>query len=255
MQIHQIKGYIQTILLVEYHDKLMLLDGGCRCDVAVVETFITQTLKRSMQDLTLVLISHMHPDHAGGARLYQQKFNCNIASVDSREQWYGGLSGRLAHWIDLLLALYVARRRGKKIKNIYYNPNLKPDIILSDNMAIPGFEDWHVYATPGHTDRDISFLHRPTQQMYTGDLILRLRNKFASPFPIYDPAAYKRSLNKIIELNVSHILMAHDGPAEISSAEIETLIANSTPKPLTVAHVAKHRLRRLVSLGKQRPSS
>jgi len=251
MHIHQINGYIQTILLVEYHDKLMLLDAGCRCDVAVVKAYITDTLQRSMQDLSLVLISHMHPDHAGGAQIYQRKYGCKIASVDSTVQWYGGFSGRIAHWIDLLLSLYVARRRGKKIKNIYYNPNLKPDIILTNNVAIPGFEDWHVYATPGHTDRDLSFLHRPTQQMYTGDLILRLRSKFASPFPIYDPVAYKRSLNMIIDLNISHILMAHDGPAQISVDEIKTMIANSPPRPLTVAHVAKHRLKRLLSLRKQ----
>lgn len=252
MQIHEIKGYIQTMLLVEYSDKLLLLDGGCRCDVDIVETYITQTLKRPMQDLKLVLISHMHPDHAGGAHLFQRRYACKVASVDSRQQWYGGISGRIAHWIDIALALYVARKKGKKIKNIYYNPNLKPDVILNDDTAIPGFNDWHVYSTPGHTDRDISFLHKPTQRMYTGDLILRLRNKFASPFPIYEPEQYKQSLNLLLQLKINNILMAHDGAAEISDQEIQLLIDNTRVRPLTVAHVTKHRLKKLFLLRKQK---
>lgn len=246
MQIHEIEGYIQTILLIEYPDKLLLLDGGCRCDVDVVEQYITKTLSRDMDDLTLVLISHMHPDHAGGAALYQKKYQCKIASVDSDKQWYGGFAGRIAHWIDIFLALYVARRKGKKVKNIYYNPNLKPDIILTDLMLVPGFEEWQVHETPGHTDRDLSFLHRPSHQMYTGDLILRLRKRFVSPFPIYQPQQYKASLKKLITLDVNRILMAHDGAADISHAEIETLISSSTDKPVTVAKTAKYKLRKLI---------
>lgn len=245
MQIHEIEGYIQTILLVEYPDKLLLLDGGCRCDVDIVERYITDTLKRNMQDLRLVLISHMHPDHAGGAALYQKRYNCKVASVDSTSQWYGGFAGRLAHWIDILLALYVARRKGKKAKNIYYNPNLKPDIILTDLVQVPGFEDWQVHETPGHTDRDLSFLHQPSHQMYTGDLILRLRNRFVSPFPIYQPQQYKASLNKLITLNVERILMAHDGAADITQADVALLIKRSTDRPVTVAKTAKYKLRKL----------
>jgi glyoxylase-like metal-dependent hydrolase (beta-lactamase superfamily II) len=244
MQIHQIEGYIQTIFLVEYEDKLMLLDGGCRCDVSVVEQFITQQLRRSMGDLKLVLVSHMHPDHAGGAHLFRQRFGCRIASTDSRQQWYRGFAGRIGHLVDLILTLYVAYRKGKAIHNVYYHPHLQPDIILQNGQSVPDFDDWLVYATPGHTDRDLSFLHQPSRQMYVGDMILKLKNKFTSPFPIYHPDEYKQSLNKLLQLNISKILMAHDGFTDISADEIEQLITKSTKRPLTVSVVAKYKIKK-----------
>jgi len=242
MQIHHIEGYIQTILLVEYPDKLLLLDGGCRCDVPVIKTFITETLQREMSDLKLILVSHMHPDHAGGAHLLRKRFGCKIASVGFEQQWYQGFKGRIAHAIDVMLALYVARRKGKKLQNIYYHPYLKPDIILHDETYVPDFSDWKVYLTPGHTDRDLSFLHQPSQQMYVGDMILKLKNRFTSPFPIYQPDVYKQSLNKLLQLNITKILMAHDGYTEISREDIQRLIDKSTNHPLTVANVIKNKL-------------
>lgn len=250
MQIHYIEGYIQTILLVEYPDKLLLLDGGCRCDVPTIQTFITNTLQRDMSDLKLVLVSHMHPDHAGGANLLRKKFGCRIASVNFERQWYQGFSGRIAHSIDVILALYVARRKGKKLANIYYHPDLKPDIILQDQTCVPDFNDWMVHFTPGHTDRDLSFLHQPSQQMYVGDLILKLKNKFTSPFPIYQPTVYKQSLNKLLELNISKILMAHDGFSEISPADIRLLISKSSERPLTVRKVVNRKFNRLIKKQK-----
>ena len=252
MQIHYIEGYIQTILLIEYPDKLLLLDGGCRCDVPVIKAFITDKPQRNVSDLKLVLVSHMHPDHAGGAHLLRKRFGCQIASVNFERQWYQGFNGRLAHTIDLILALYVAHRKGKKISNIYYHPDLKPDIILQDQVCVPNFEDWIVHFTPGHTDRDLSFLHQPTQVMYVGDLILKLKNKFTSPFPIYQPKVYKQSLNKLIELNISKILMAHDGISEITPTDIKKLVAKSSNQPLTVGKVVKHKLKSIIRNNKNK---
>ncbi|SQD78100.1 MBL fold metallo-hydrolase [Moritella yayanosii] len=246
MQIHHIEGYIQTILLVEYPDKLLLLDGGCRCDVPVITAFITETLQREMSDLKLILVSHMHPDHAGGAHLLRKKFSCKIASVGFEQQWYQGFKGRIGHAIDLMLALYVARRKGKKFKNIYYHPHLHPDIILHDETCVPDFSEWMVHFTPGHTDRDLSFLHQPTQQMYVGDMILKLKNRFTSPFPIYQPKAYKQSLNKLLQLNITKILMAHDGYTEISREDIQRLITKSPNRPLTVEKVIKHKFKSFI---------
>ena len=63
----RLDGYIQSSYLAVYPDKLMLLDGGCRPDVALVLGYIKNTLKRPISDLKVVVVTHMHPDHAGGA--------------------------------------------------------------------------------------------------------------------------------------------------------------------------------------------
>lgn len=65
MQLHTIKGYIQDIYLVEYPDKLLLLDGACRADIPHLKAFIEIELMRDFADLHTVVVTHMHPDHAG----------------------------------------------------------------------------------------------------------------------------------------------------------------------------------------------
>lgn len=246
MHIHHIEGYIQSIYLVEYDDKLMLLDGCCRCDVAVVETFITQQLKRPMSDLKLVLVSHMHPDHGGGAHLFRKRFGCQIASVRSNTQWYGGVRGAFSHLTDTLLALYVARRKGKALHYVFYPRKLRPDILLTEGEPIPDFTDWTVYETPGHTDRDLSFYHAASKQIYVGDVILKLKSRFVSPFPIYQPDVYRASLAKLMHLDIDTIIMAHDGFSAITNKEIQSLIEKSPKRPLTASIVAKYKLKKLL---------
>ncbi|MGR5470684.1 MBL fold metallo-hydrolase, partial [Vibrio astriarenae] len=53
--------------LAEYPDKLMLLDGASRADILHLKDFIEHQLNRRFSDLKLVIVTHMHPDHAGAA--------------------------------------------------------------------------------------------------------------------------------------------------------------------------------------------
>ena len=64
-----IEGYIQTTYLAVYPDKLLLLDTGCHCDVDSILDYITNTLQRPISQLKTAVVTHMHPDHAGGAEL------------------------------------------------------------------------------------------------------------------------------------------------------------------------------------------
>lgn len=235
-------GYIQSIYLAIYPDKLLLLDGCCRPDVAMVLEYIKTTLQRPISDLKVVVVSHMHPDHAGGASKLRQATGCRIVSAHKPKQWYAGVGGQLMHLVDTGLAYYVAKRQNRRFKNLWYPAYLHPDVTLSDGDCIPGFEDWQVFETPGHTDRDLSVFHKPTRQVYTADLIIKLRHKFVAPFPIYDPAAYRYSLCKIKDLQPSKVMMAHGGELAIDEATFDQLITDAPKYPRTIKDTIKHKL-------------
>ena len=65
MKHHIIQGYIQHIHLIEYDHGCLMLDGGCRADLATIQDFFITTLKRPVTDLKVVMVTHLHPDHAG----------------------------------------------------------------------------------------------------------------------------------------------------------------------------------------------
>ena len=100
MQLHRIQGYIQTMYLAEYPDKLMLLDGASRADIPHLKDFIEHQLNRPFADLKLVVVTHMHPDHAGAAHKLRDLTGCQLLAAKRETHWYGGLDGWLMHLTD-----------------------------------------------------------------------------------------------------------------------------------------------------------
>lgn len=233
MILHKINGYIQSIYLVEYPDKLMLLDGCSRADVSEVCLFITENLKRNLSDLKLIIVTHMHPDHAGGAHKLRKLTGAKIAAANVKGQWYQGIDGYFMHLTDMALTQWVAKRKGKPRKNILYARFLKPDILFDDNQEVTGFPDWRVIETQGHTDRDISLYHQPTSSIYVADLMVKVNNKLIPPFPIFYPNRYKRSLNKVMLLNPKTIILAHGNKQTLQQKDFHTLIAKAPTVPMT----------------------
>lgn len=241
-EIVRLEGYIQSTYLAVYPDKILLLDGGCRPDVAMVLNYIAINLQRPVTDLKVVMVTHMHPDHAGGAHQFREKTGCLIVSADKQHQWYSGIGGRAMHLVDINLAHYVARRQGRSSKNLYYPAHLKPDVKVKDGDVVPEFDEWQVLETPGHTDRDLSLFHVPSRQVYTADLIIKLHHKFVAPFPIYDPKVYIESLQRIKDLKPSKVMMAHGRELVIDEATFDMLISEAPKHPRTIKDTIKHKL-------------
>jgi glyoxylase-like metal-dependent hydrolase (beta-lactamase superfamily II) len=249
VKLHHLEGYIQSIYLAEYPDKLLLLDGCCRADVSLIKTFINQQLNRPFSDLTLVMVTHMHPDHAGAAHKLRCLTGCKIATANVDGQWYRGFNGMLMHLTDMALARWVAKRLGKPAKNVWYSGKLKPDFKLDDQDTIPGFDDWLVIETQGHTDRDISLFYEPEKRIYVADLIVKVKGRFLPPFPLFYPQRYRASLAKLKALNPASVLLAHGGEVHLSAEQYQQVIDRAPQVPLTHWRSVKAKLRRVLVLG------
>ena len=241
-QVVRLEGYIQSIYLVVYPDKLLLLDGCCRPDVPMTLNYIQNTLQRPISDLKVVMVTHMHPDHAGGAHKLKKATGCLIVSANKPTQWYQGVGGQIMHLVDTGLAHYVAKRQGRPFKRLWYSAHLRSDKAVQEGDVIPDFEEWQVIETPGHTDRDLSLFHLPSRQVYVADLIIKLRHKFVAPFPIYDPKAYIQSLQKIKTLRPSNVMLAHGGELMIDELTFDKLIKQAPTQRRTVKDTIRHKL-------------
>lgn len=233
MKIHHLSGYIQSIYLVEYPHGLLLLDGCCRADVKQLRDFITLELRRPLTDLKTVLVTHMHPDHAGAAHKLRKLSGCLIVAADKPNHWYHGLNGVLMHWIDVLLTLYVGRKMNKGIKNVMYSRKLRPDVKVNDGDEVPLFPEWSLLETPGHTDRDLSVWHSQKNWIYVADLIIKLKTRFISPFPVFHPNQYRRSLKLIKQLEAEKIMLAHGGMLSMQPADFDQMLAHAPQVPRT----------------------
>lgn len=252
MQLHILQGYIQHIYLVQHDNSLLLLDGCSRADIATVSDYIQQQLGLPLEALKLIIVTHMHPDHAGGAHKLRRLTGARIASHPKARRWYSGLLGRTAHLIDVSLTWWVATRLGKPKRHIWYNPLLKPDLLLLDGQQVPGFAEWQVLYTPGHTDHDLSLLHRPTRQLYIADLIVSVKKRLVPPYPVCHPNQYKQSLRRVQDLAPRKIYFAHLPARAAETIDFAAILAQAPTLPKNHWHSMKNRI--LHTLGRQNRS-
>jgi len=243
LKLHVINGYIQSIYLVEYAHGLLLLDGCSRADVQTIKAYITENLNRSFSDLKLVVVTHMHPDHAGAAHRLRKLTGCKIASANVEGHWYSGIDGLIMHWTDMALTQWVAKKKKQPRKNIWYPAKLKADVLLNDGDLLPEFKEWQALSTQGHTDRDLSLLHINSKQIYVADLIVIVKGKLTAPFPVFYPRRYRESLTKLKKIQPKYLLLAHQKSVEVKGEDFDKLITKAPTKPLTHWRMVKHKLR------------
>ena len=248
MKVHHLQGYIQSIYLVEYADKLLLLDGGSRADAAIICSFIKNDLNRDLSDLKLVVVTHMHPDHAGAAHKLRTLTGCQIVSSKHQHHWYSGWDGWLMYLTDLCLARWVASRHKKKREWLYYSPWLKPDIRLVEGDKLPGFEEWQILETPGHTDRDLSVHHIPSNRIYVAALMVTVKGRYIPPFPVFYLNNYRKSIDKIIGLQPQSLWLAHSGEVELSEDDLAHLKKSMPKRPATHWRAVKYKLKQVIGL-------
>lgn len=245
MQIHQLQGYIQNIFIIEYEHACLMLDGASKADFETIAVFFKVQLQRPLTDLKVVVVTHMHPDHAGCAHYLRDKIGCIIVCGKFEHQWYAGISGRLAHLTDILLAHWVAGKLGRKRRLIWYPSRLEPDLMLNDGEQIPLFDDWQILATPGHTSMDISLVNHTQKLCYLADLIVKVKGRLTSPFPVNFPAQYKQSLQRLHAISDFTMLMAHVPSQQIHDSELLALIEQAPQKPQNARQVVFNLTRKL----------
>lgn len=207
--VHELEGYIENLHLIEYEQGMLLVDSGCINDIKRIEEYCENIIKRPVTDIKLIIVTHLHPDHAGGAVKLRAKYNIPIAAHKDLDNWYRGFGGFLQHKIDCNLALLVAYRSRKKIENIYYKRKIEPDYGLEDGSTLPGFPDWQVLHVPGHTLYDLVTYNANQQMLFVADLICDVKGKTRLPIPILFPDKMLNSFERLAKLPIRTIFRSH----------------------------------------------
>lgn len=238
-------GYIQTTYLVEYRDGLLLFDSGTNADVDVFLSFIESELKRDISDLKLVVVSHMHPDHSGGAMRLKKKTGCKIAAPFNANEWYQGVDGSIEKSIDTLLTYYVAKKKNRKYLNIVFPKHLEIDYPLQDGDRLPLFADWSVMSAYGHTTCDISLINEKENYIYIADNIVKTGRGFVLPYPMVDPVNFKEVIERYQKLPIEKYLLAHHGMFQKSQLDFDSILKKVRPSPRTHLSYLKHKLNKI----------
>jgi len=180
----------------------ILFDAGTTWD----RRRLTRQLKG--RELSLLALTHVHPDHQGMAREICRARDiplaCHADDVDAME-------GRRPISESMDVNPLVAR-----IQASWTGPPHPVSRVLEDGSKVGEFT---VHHTPGHAPGHVIFFREPDRAVICGDVIRNMsyatgRTMLAEPPDAftYDPAENRRSIRKLAALEPSVLLPGHGPP-------------------------------------------
>lgn len=213
---------LSRVYLIE-GDELVAVDSGLPWSASKVINYIA-SIGRNPHDLTRILMTHSHPDHASGAWKLQRVTGAKIVAHagDAKMHSHGettlhymGMFGSRSWPVPFFRRVPVA----ELINGIDVVP-VSPGIV-----AIP---------TPGHTSGSVCYLVEDRRILFSGDTAFSNgRNVSRSlPFPGSDRRTYRQSLEHLASLDFDALCGGHGQPLKTgASGKLRDLLAASPDPP------------------------
>ncbi|MCF8142410.1 MAG: MBL fold metallo-hydrolase [Deltaproteobacteria bacterium] len=144
-------------------------------------------LSLSPEDMDMVIITHGHPDHMEGVRIFQD--TDAVVAVSSREM----------EFIQTVAPHYGAALG---------IPDFEPQILLQEGDLKVGDLVFEVIHTPGHSPGSICLYWPERKVLFTGDVVFN-NGIGRTDLPGGNGEALKESIQKISRLDVEYLLTGH----------------------------------------------
>jgi hydroxyacylglutathione hydrolase len=204
-------GNVSCYLIYSEKEALLVDCGNSGYEVRIMETFRQLGLDPGM--LNLLVLTHVHFDHAGSARKIKELTGCRIVVHRSEaERLRRGTTPipRGTRWkAKLLVALGRMVRPG-----IMRFPGAEPDILVDHELDLSpyGFQGRLIHV-PGHTPGSmVVLLEGGAGDLLAGDTFFGLEGKLHFPPFAENPAELLESWQRIRSLPAGTIHPAHGKP-------------------------------------------
>ena len=165
-----------SFALVDDDGSVTLVDCGLKRAPGRIVAGL-RAIGRHPGDVTRIVLTHAHTDHAGGAAEMAARTGAPVA-VHEADAGYAE-AGRPPPFEQSLLVSRLMRR----IPGAGFPPVAVGER-LSDGQVLDVGGGLRIVATPGHTPGHVSLLHERTGTLITGDALFNVRQLRFSPRPL-----------------------------------------------------------------------
>jgi len=183
---------------------VVLIDAGLPNSPEATIFPYLRSIGRDPSDISLVVITHGHDDHCGGAAAIVKASGARIAAHADDAAY---VSDPAKLWLDLHRRFPRYHPRPTAERSV----GPKVDLLLEDGMRIDlGPFEAEVVHTPGHTDGSICIYDREGKMLFTGDSVQGRGTTVQSGPLVYGSiGSYVSSMMKLKALDPETMLLDH----------------------------------------------
>jgi glyoxylase-like metal-dependent hydrolase (beta-lactamase superfamily II) len=198
--IHHVDGVNANVYVVVEGKELTVIDTGMPGNSGKILKYI-EKMGRQPTDVSRIVLTHFHIDHAGSAHELRKRTNARLAVHEKDVDFVAGKKIQPKPKNSLF------RAASSFIK---FTPVI-PDIVLNENAKVGRLVVIH---TPGHTAGSISLYEPESEVLFVGDAIRFTDKKLAGPPEQFtaDMREAVESIGKISGLDFDVMLSGHGEP-------------------------------------------
>ena len=182
-----------------YGREITLIDSGVASSARIIPEYLRNT-GRNPEEISLMILTHGHPDHIGAAKAIKEISGCSVAAHGADRVWIENPDQQL---------------KDRPVPGFYslVKGSVRVDRILNEGDVLYLEPEMHldVLHTPGHSPGSISLWMQEEGVLFSGDAIT-----LAGEMPIYDDI--KSSMASIQRLKaiegINLLLSAWDEPRQ-----------------------------------------
>lgn len=196
-------------------ERLVVVDPGSILNAQLLLSYLQHFLHRQPEEIDLIVLTHLHPDHTAGADALRKKTGAPIAASSAAQQVAREAAGSVSqfagqmfsrvylpgvlHHLDLFAPAY--ERQAQLV-----------DIWLEDVAGLPNHLDWRVIASPGHTPESLCLYNPFSYELLCGDTLITLDGGTALVRGGTNRRQLQQTMQTLESLTVHYLYPGHGRP-------------------------------------------
>ena len=191
------------VYLIDGKDELALIDAG----VGVDSERILENVRKEgfdLKRLRSVLVTHSHPDHAGGCRDIQARTGCSIIAPEHEDKMLEGV-------IDIEESINICKKTGIYPPD-YIFPRCKVDRVVRHGQKIPvGRCEVTAITVPGHSKGSTCYLlkQEDCRILFSSDVVFFGGTIGLGNWPGSSLDDYRQNIGRLADLRIDALLPGH----------------------------------------------